>query len=185
MPLGESNQTGGGFFDFKDLVTRSGGTVFVFCRPHEFKEAESGTKRSERGPVLPVVTDVFVATGPDAGRLLPMEEIIGAPTAALRGVKNPSAKNNWTISEPTNAIDVAGNLAYPFIVSIGNNAGNDFVQFDKPKGAHADRANELYEKFGGDAMWSGKVPAGAVPPAAKPEPAMAAAAAGGDDDLPW
>lgn len=150
MPLGQPTSTGGAFLDFKDLVTRSDGPVFIFARIHEFKASESGTKRSERGPIVPVVADIFVATGPDAGQLHPMEEIIGAPTAALRGVKNPSAKNNWTIAEPMNELDTT----YPFMVSIGTNAGNAYVQFDVPKGAHWDQASSLYEQFSEEKMWA-------------------------------
>lgn len=182
MPLGDSTPTGGGFLDFKDLVTRSNGPVFIFARVQEFKEKETGTKRSERGPILPVVADIFIATGPDAGQLRPMEEIIGAPTAALRGVKNPSAKNGWAIAEPVNEVGVP----YAFIVSIGNNAGNDYVQFDIPKGAHRDQANALYEKFGDDELWNG---APAEVPAQRGEEAegepVGAGAGGGASKKPW
>lgn len=175
MPLGQPSSTGGGYLDFKDLVTRSNGPVFIFARVKEFKAPETGTKRSERGPILPVVADIFIATGPDAGQLRPEEEIIGAPTAALRGVKNPSAKNQWTISEPVNEVGVP----YAFVVSIGNNAGNDYVQFDVPKGAHADQAEALYAKYGDDELWSG---APAEVPAQRAEEPVGA---GAGSKKPW
>lgn len=181
MPLGTAQSTGGGFYDFKDLVDRSGGPVFIFAKVKEFKAAETGTKRSERGAILPVVADIFIATGPDAGQLKPEEEIIGAPTAALRGVNNPSAKNGWAISEPVNKVGVP----YAFIVSIGENAGNAYVKFDLPKGAHQVTAEQLYEKFGDDELWNG-VPAEV--PAQRgedKEPVGAGAGAGGAKKKPW
>lgn len=159
MALGQPTVTGADYLDFKDLVTRSSGPVFIFARNREFKAPETGTKRSERGPVLPVVADIFVATGPDAGQLHPMEEIIGAPTAALRGAKNPNNKNGWQILPPVNEL----NVTYPFIVSIKNNAGNDYVAFDVPKGAHWDQAAALYGQFGEEGIWVGKAAAPAAP----------------------
>lgn len=157
MPLGQNTNPGGGsYLDFKELVHRADGPVFIFARVHEFKPVEKNTKRSERGPVLPVVADIFIATGPDAGQLHPMEEIIGAPTAALRGVRNPSNKNDWAILEPVNETGVA----WPFVVSVGLNAGSEFVKFDTPKGAHLERAEELYAQFGDDELWKGQPVAG-------------------------
>lgn len=179
MPLGQPTRTGGSFLDFKDLIARSDGPVFIFAKVHEFKAPETGTKRSERGPILPVVTDIFIATGPDAGQLRPMEEIIGAPTAALRGVKNPSTKNGWAIAEPVNEVGVP----YPFVVSIGNNAGNDFVKFDVPRGAHLEQAETLYAKYGDDELWSG---AAAEVPAPRTESAGEPVGAGaGASKKPW
>lgn len=185
MPLGQSTNPGGGFLNFKDLVERSGGTVYVFARIKEFKAPESNTKRSERGTVVPVITDIFVATGPEAGRLYPEEDISGAPTGPLRGVKNPSMKNNWTISEPVNEVGVA----YPFIVSIGNNAGNDFVQFDPPKGAHMEQAEALYAKFGDDELWNSAPAAASIPAqndgSGDKESVGAGVGSGGAKPKPW
>lgn len=178
MPLGQSTNPGGAFLDFKELVRRSDGPVYIFARVHEFKPAETGTKRSERGPVLPTVADIFIATGPEAGQLHPMEEICGAPTAALRGVKNPSMKNGWTISEPVNDLMVP----WPFIVSVGTNAGNEFVQFDVPKGAHLEQAEALYAKFGDDELWNG---APASVPAQNGKEPVGAGVGGGARKKPW
>lgn len=185
MPLGQPTSTGGAFLDFKELVRRSEGAVYIFARIHEFKPAETGTKRSELGPVLPVVADIFVATGPDAGQLHPMEEIINAPTAALRGVKNPSAKNQWAIIDPVNELMTP----YPFVISIGENAGREYARFDVPKGAHLEQAEALYAKFGDDELWTATAPSASVPAqnngSGDKESVGAGVGSGGAKPKPW
>ncbi len=74
-------------------------------------------------------------------------------------------------------------MPYPFVVSIGNNAGNDFVKFDVPRGAHLEQAEALYTKFGDDELWNGapaEVPAQRAETVAEPVGAGA-----GASKKPW
>lgn len=170
MALGQPVATGADFLNLKDIVARSGGPVLIFAVCRQFKPVETGTDRSKRGPVLPVVADIFIADGPMAGALYTGEEIIGAPTGALRGAKNPSVKNGFKVLPPANPL----NTPFAFVVSVKNNAGNDYVAFDLPKGADEQRAEQLYAQFGDDKIWAGQANQIAPPaPAQQAQPAQA------------
>lgn len=123
MALQKAIKTGGDFLDLKELCAESGGTVLAVFRIREFPAAEKG----DFGPILPVIADVLVCSGPREGEVHAGERFIGAITGTLRGVKNP--KRDEPIPAPATApgSEIAGRLKV-----INEGKGNASAVLDTP-----------------------------------------------------
>jgi hypothetical protein len=163
MALKSAVKTGGDFLDLKELA--ADGPVLAVFRIREFQMPEKG----EFGYLLPVVADVFIVDGDQAGELHPNEKQIGAITSALRGVRNPNAAKGEQPQAPVNEVgdEIAVRIA---LKNAGKN--NAFVVGDEPSKTEMAAIEKAYEAAGGALLWN-------------KEPAMAGAAAPSGEARPW
>lgn len=144
MTLKRAKRTGGAFLNLKELVAESGGQVLAVFRIVEFQESEKAT--GFHGVNLPVVADVFIASGPRAGEVHLGERFIGAITSALRGVRNPNITKGEKAEEPTNEI---GDEIVCRLKVLNPGQPNAGVVGDEPSDAECDAVEELYS----DDVW--------------------------------
>lgn len=92
--------SGGGFLDLRELAAEK--PVLCIFRIREFQSPTPATGFD--GTNVPVVADVLVCDGPRKGEVHLGEQIIGAFTAALRGVPNPKKDRGIGVLPPENAV---------------------------------------------------------------------------------
>src|SRR5690606_23884904 len=143
-------------------------------RIRSFEEPEMGDYGAYK---VPVIADVFIASGPRQGEVHKSERFIGAPTNALRGVKNP--KKGEMPEPPTT---VVGQEIAARVNLVERRGSQPFVGLDVPSQPEFEAIAAAYEAAGGKALWDRPAAAPAAPAApaaapAQPAPAQAAPAA--------
>ena len=138
MTLARPAVTGGDYLDLKTLAAN--GPVLAVFRIRAFQDPEMGDFGSYK---VPVVADVLICSGPQKGEVHPSEQFIGAPTNALRGVKNP--KKGEQPQPPTTRVgdEIAARIALVekkgSAAFVGLDAPSD-VEFEAIAKVHADGA---------------------------------------------
>jgi hypothetical protein len=151
-PKSGTKVAGGGYLDFAEL-TEDGPIVCVFHLV-EFCDPEPG----DYGLKVPVIADVLICDGDRAGEVCPGENIFGAPTGPLRGVKNPKKGDKIRdILDPVNELGDEITFRVDYIEKKG---GQGFVALDPPSRSDTKTADEAYaalaERFAldnGDVDW--------------------------------
>jgi hypothetical protein len=153
MTLAKPVVTGGDFLDLKELA--ADGPVLAVFRIREFEDKEMGDFGAYK---VPVIADVLICSGPRKGEVCKSERFFGAPTNALRGVRNP--KKGEEPEPPTTKIgdEIAGRVSI-----VSKKGSNPFVGLDTPSDVEFAAIAEVHANGAG---WS-------AAPAAQP-----AAAAG-------
>lgn len=122
MTLAKPTVTGGDFLDLKELTAN--GPVLAVFKIRSFEEPEMGDFGAYK---VPVVADVLICSGPRKGEVHRSEKFIGAPTNALRGVKNP--KKGEQPEPPTTQI---GQELAVRVATVAKKGANPFVGLDIP-----------------------------------------------------
>jgi hypothetical protein len=138
MTLAKPVVTGGDFLDLKELA--ADGPVLAVFRIRAFEDPEMGDFGAYK---VPVIADVLICSGPRKGEVHTSERFIGAPTNALRGVKNP--KKGEQPQPPTTK---TGDEIAARVSVVEKKGSNPFVGLDTPSdvefaaiaGVHADGA---------------------------------------------
>lgn len=164
MTLAKPTVTGGDFLDLKELAAN--GPVLAVFRIRAFEDAEMGDFGAYKVPVL---ADVLICSGPRKGEVHTSERFIGAPTNALRGVKNP--KKGEQPAAPTTK---AGDELAVRVAVVEKKGANPFVGLDTPSDVEFAAIVEVHGPNGEG--WN-----------AAPAPALATAgaAAPAADGRPW
>lgn len=174
MTLSVPTVTGADYLDLKELTAN--GPVLAVFRIRSFEEPEMGDYGAYK---VPVIADVFIASGPRQGEVHKSERFIGAPTNALRGVKNP--KKGEMPEPPTT---VVGQEIAARVNLVERRGSQPFVGLDVPSQPEFEAIAAAYEAAGGKALWD-RPAAPAAPAAAPAQPAPAQAAPQGEARPPW
>jgi len=132
MALKRAERTGGGFVDLKDVVrSNDGKPVTAVFGIREFLEPEKG----DFGYLLPVIADLLIVDGEQAGTTILGQRWQGAITSALRGVANPNKDKGERPSAPVT--EVGDDIA---CVLVAKNAGknNEYVVGNEPTESQMD-----------------------------------------------
>lgn len=138
MALKMATRTGGDYLNLTNLA-KDGGPFLAVFRIVEFHPAAPGDYGY---PIVPVIADVLICSGPAKGEVHLAERIFGAPTSTLRGVKNPT-KDHPEALPPVNEVgdEIVVRVEYverkgsqPFA---GLNVPSD-VEFEAVAKVHAD-----------------------------------------------
>ena len=192
MTLSVPTVTGADYLDLKELTAN--GPVLAVFRIRSFEEPEMGDYGAYK---VPVIADVFIASGPRQGEVHKSERFIGAPTNALRGVKNP--KKGEMPEPPTT---VVGQEIAARVNLVERRGSQPFVGLDVPSQPEFEAIAAAYEAAGGKALWDAPAAPAAAPPlaglaaalapgapaapaAAPAQPAPAQAAPQGEARPPW
>lgn len=163
MALKSAVKTGGDFLDLKELT--ADGPILAVFRIQEYLDPEKG----DFGWLLPVIADVFIVDGDQAGEVHLGEKIIGAPTSALRGVRNPDARKNERPQPPET--EIGDEIATRLTLKLPGKP-NQFVVGDVPSKTEMAIVEKAYEAAGGAALWD-------------KAPEMAGAGAPSKSGRPW
>jgi hypothetical protein len=154
MTLAKPTVTGGDFLNLKELA--ADGPVLAVFRIRAFEDPEPGDYGY---PKVPVIADVLICSGPRKGEVHLKERHIGAPTAALRGVKNPTVKDP-TVLPPTTKVgdEIAARIAV-----VSKKGANPFVGLDQPSDVEFAAIAEVHANGAG---WGAAPAAQSAAPAA-------------------
>lgn len=183
MALKAGKSVGGGaFLDWKELTAYGQRPRVAVFRIKEFCAPEPSNYGAPR---VPVIVDVLLCDGDEAGEVHGPEKMIGAPTAPLRGVKNPT-RDAPEVLPPANSVGDELVFRVSFVERKGS---NPFLALDEPSQAEIKLAEQIYAQY----AWQGK-PTGEAPlaatgtegaPAAAPASAPQPAAADAAKRMPW
>ena len=134
MTLSTPTVTGGDYLDLKALA--ADGPVLAVFRIRAFQEPEMGDFGAYK---VPVVADVLICSGPQAGEVHPSEQFIGAPTNALRGVKNPKKGE-----QPQPPATKVGDEIAARIAVVEKKGSQPFVGLDAPSDVEFEAIAKVY-----------------------------------------
>lgn len=149
MALKRAERTGGGFVDLKDILAANDDKpVTAVFGIREFVEPFKG----DFGYLLPVVADLLIVDGPQAGTVILGQRWQGAITSTLRGVANPNKDKGERPSAPVEEID-----ADVATVLVLKNAGkaNAYVVGNEPTESQMDAvaATDHFDAEGNCLAW--------------------------------
>ena len=142
MALKDAVKVGGDYLDLVDLA--EDGPVTVIFRLKEFLPEERG----DFGPLVPVIADAVICSGPRKGEVWLAEKFFGAPTSTLRGVRNPTREKPEVIP-PENEV---GDEIITRVEAIKKGKQPTFAGLNVPSDADKREALEVYAD---GACWSG------------------------------
>jgi hypothetical protein len=161
MTLAKPTVTGGDFLDLRELTAN--GPVLAVFRIRAFEDPEMGDYGAYK---VPVIADVLICSGPHRGEVHLSERFIGAPTNALRGVKNP--KKGEQPQPP--ATQVGQELAVR-VSLVEKKGSNPFVGLDIPSDVEFAAIAEVHANGAGWNAAPAPAPMQVAPPVTPAAPA--------------